>query len=525
MMLLRNITIPIEQNQDIEKEICRKLKLRGNELVSWRVIRKSLDARKRDHLVWQYNALIEISGNYPVNPDLLDYKEKLPYIKPGIILHDNQPVIVGAGPAGLFAALALVEKGYKPLLYDQGEPIAERDKKVKQFWQKGILDSESNIQNGEGGAGTYSDGKLTSRKQDYYTISVYKYLVKFGADPDILINAHPHLGTDKLKKIITLIREYLEQNGCRFFWKHKLENITVNDGKVSEIRINGEILSPEILIIAPGNSARDLFKMLSGIVPLQNKQLAVGFRIEHEREFIDTLFYGDKTDLSLTGSGEYRIKVKLKEGSVYSFCMCPGGIVVNASSNSEGVATNGMSWSKRKGKYSNAAIVTSIDEASLNTHALAGVQFQEMIEQKCFQYSNNYVAPAQKVEDFINNKFSKKTLKTTFLPGVISADLNNIYNPSITMKIKQALLYWDKRYKGFASEGTLIAPETRTSSPVRIIRDTDYWHSTGAENLYPIGEGAGYSGGIISSAAEGIKLCAKFKYFQSSKICIVENNR
>ncbi|MDP8210706.1 MAG: hypothetical protein RAO94_12140 [Candidatus Stygibacter australis] len=520
MKLLRNIAIPIDQSQDLEKVICQKLNLASQKLVSWEVTRRSLDARRRNHLVWQYNALVEISGKFPQNPDLLEYKEKLAYINPNIKLHDIQPVIIGAGPAGLFAALILVEKGYKPLLYDQGEPIPERDEKVKQFWQKGILDTESNIQNGEGGAGTYSDGKLTSRNQDFYTTQVYKYLIKFGADPDILINSHPHLGTDKLKKIITSIREYLEQNGCRFFWKHKLERITIKNGKVSGVFINGEKLDPEIVILAPGNSARDLFKMLTGIIPLQNRSLAVGFRIEHEQEFINALFYGDKTDTSLTGAGEYRIKVQLKEGSVYSFCMCPGGIVVNASSNAKGVVTNGMSWSKRKGKYSNAAIVTSINVTSESSDALAGVRFQEMIEQKCFKLSESYLAPAQKAEDFIKNRYSKKPLKTTFLPDSIPADLNKIYNPAITGTIKEALSYWDKRYKGFASEGTLLAPETRTSSPVRIIRKVDTWESEGADNLYPIGEGAGYSGGIISSAAEGIKLCAKFEYFQGSKIAL-----
>ena len=514
MRLLRNIAIPIDQSQDLEKVICQKLNLASQNLVSWKVTRRSLDARKRNHLVWQYNALVEISGQYPENADLLEYKEKLPYIKSEIPLQDIHPVIIGAGPAGLFTALSLVEKGYMPLIFDQGEQITARDKTVKQFWQKGILNTESNIQNGEGGAGTYSDGKLTSRNQDYYTTQVYKYLVRFGADPDILINAHPHLGTDKLKKIITSIREYLEQNGCKFFWQHKLQNITVNNGKVTEIRINDDIITPEIVILAPGNSARDLFRLLTNKIPMQNKPLAVGFRIEHEREFIDTLFYGDKTNLSLTGSGEYRIKVRLKEGSVFSFCMCPGGIVVNASSNHKGVVTNGMSWSKRKGKYSNAAIVTSIDASSMDNHALAGMKFQEMIEQKCYQLTDSFLAPGQKAEDFIRNNFSKKPLKTTFLPGAISADLNKIYNKSITEKIKHALSYWDKRYKGFASEGILIAPETRTSSPVRIIRKTDTWESEGAENLYPIGEGAGYSGGIISSAAEGLKLCAKYENFR-----------
>ncbi|MDP8221648.1 MAG: hypothetical protein P9X26_09890 [Candidatus Stygibacter frigidus] len=520
MMLLRNITIPIEQNQDIEKEIYRKLKLHGNEIVSWKVIRKSLDARKRNHLVWQYNALIEISGNYPVNPDLLEYKEKLPYIKPGIILHDNQPVIVGAGPAGLFAALALVEKGYKPILYDQGELVTERDKKVKQFWQKGILDSESNIQNGEGGAGTYSDGKLTSRKQDYYTIKVLEYLVRFGADPDILINAHPHLGTDKLKLIMSAIREFLMLSGCEFNWKHKLEDITVAFGKVRDITINGEKYKPEILILAPGNAARDVFRMLADKIPLQAKPFAVGFRIEHQQEFINYLFYGEKTSIALTGAAEYRIKAQAGGKSVFSFCMCPGGIVVNAASENKGLVTNGMSWSKRKGKYANAAIVTVVDEAVFGKEPLAGMKFQQEIEKKCYQQTDSYLAPVQRAEDFIANKKNKMPVRSTFLPGTVSTDLHKIYNREITLTICQALKYWNKRYKGFASEGTLIAPETRTSSPVRIIRDTDYWHSTGAENLYPIGEGAGYAGGIVSSAAEGLKLCAKLEYFQGGNIAL-----
>jgi uncharacterized protein len=511
MKLLRNITIPVEKSLDIEKEICTKLKLESQKLTSYSVRRRSLDARRRNNLVWQYTALIEISGNYPSHPDLLDFKEKLPSIEPTQKLNDRQPLIVGAGPAGLFAALGLVEKGLCPIIFDQGETIEDRDISIKKFWQKGILDTDSNVQNGEGGAGTFSDGKLTSRKQDYYTSKVLEYLVRFGADPDILINAHPHLGTDKLKLIISAIREFLVQKGCEFKWKHRLEDITIASGKVIDVTINGDKYKPEVLILAPGNASRELFRLLAYKIPMQSKPFAVGFRIEHEQEFINYLFYGEKTNIALTGAAEYRIKAKIGEKSVFSFCMCPGGIVVNAASENNGLVTNGMSWSKRKGKYANSAIVTPVDATVFGKDPLAGMQFQEMIEKKCFQLTDSYLAPVQRAAHFVYKQKDKMPIHSTFLPGTITTDLHKIYSKEITLAISQALKYWDKRYKGFAAKGVLIAPETRTSSPVRIMRQPN-WQSEGAENLFPIGEGAGYAGGIISSAAEGLKLSARFEY-------------
>ncbi|MCF7911861.1 MAG: hypothetical protein K9M99_05000 [Candidatus Cloacimonetes bacterium] len=511
MKLLRNISIPVDKTLDIEKEICTKLQLGHQELVSCEIRRKSLDARRRNNLVWQYSALIEVKGEYPSHPDLLEFKEKLPYIEIDQKLNDKQPVIIGAGPAGLFAALALADKGFCPIIFDQGDTIIEREASIRNFWQKGILDTQSNVQNGEGGAGTFSDGKLTSRNQDFYTHKVLEYLVQFGASPDILINAHPHLGTDKLKLIVTAIREYLVDKGCEFHWKHKLEDITVENGGVRDITINGEKYSPEIVILAPGNAARELFRMLANKIPLQSKPFAVGFRIEHEQEFINYLFYGDKTNIDITGAAEYRIKAAIGNKSVFSFCMCPGGIVVNAASEKNGLVTNGMSWSKRKGKYANSAIVTPIDEKTFGSEPLAGMQYQEMIEKKCFKLTSSYLAPVQRAIDFIYKPKNKMPVPTTFLPGTITTDLNKIYESGITRTIGEALKYWNKRYKGFATKGVLIAPETRTSSPVRILRQPNM-QSEGAENLYVIGEGAGYAGGIISSAAEGLKLVARFEY-------------
>ncbi len=504
--------IRLDEEQNLIEEICRKLQINKDQVENYQILKRSLDARIRNRLVWQYSLLVQLLDSHISHPDLLDFIEQQPYITPLHKLFDQHPIIIGAGPAGLFCALGLVEKGLKPLIFDQGDCIEDRDIKIRKFRQEGILDDQSNIQFGEGGAGAYSDGKLTARNQDYYSHKVYQYLVKFGADPDILINAHPHLGTDKLRNIIKEIRKYLLDMGCKFFWNHKLEDLTINQGKVASLKINGETYQPEIIILAPGNAARELFKLLAVKVPMESKVFAVGYRIEHKQDFIDKLFYGEKTDITLTGAAEYRIKVQSGGRSVYSFCMCPGGIIVNAASEAGGIVTNGMSWSKRNGKFSNAALVTPVNITESAKDILAGVRFQEMIEAECYNISGSYCAPAQDGLDFVENKLTRKIRKTTCLPGIISANLADIYPLEITSALRKALLYWDKRYNGFAREGLLVAPETRTSSPVRILRNPGTGQCLGAENLFPIGEGSGYAGGIISSAADGIKLFALMKY-------------
>ncbi|MDP8203954.1 MAG: NAD(P)/FAD-dependent oxidoreductase, partial [Candidatus Tenebribacter mawsonii] len=420
------------------------------------------------------------------------------------------PFIIGAGPAGLFAALSLVEKGFKPYIFDRGETILHRAKKVNDFWKNGNLDENSNVQFGEGGAGTFSDGKLTSRTNDFYTTKIIDYLIKFGADTTIKYDALPHLGTDGLRNIVIDLREFLIAKGCKFFWNSKLENIEIKNNKVSEVTINEEKYLPEILVLAIGNSARDTFTMFKNKISMENKSFAVGFRIEHSQGFINNYFYGEKTDFSLTGPATYRLTAKYKEKGIYSFCMCPGGYIVAGSSQQNGLVLNGMSYKDRSNKFANSAIVATVNKSDFDEDILAGMKFQQQIEQECFRNDMPYLAPSQNALDFINKSTSNKLTQTSFLPGIFHKDLSNIFSNSVTDALKFGLMKFEKRIPGFLENGLLLAPETRTSSPVRLIRERDTFQANGISNLFPIGEGSGYAGGIISSATDGYKCCKQF---------------
>ncbi len=509
MYLIKNVVVPVSKEIDLKKALSKKLRIKSIDNI--KILRRSIDARKKNELKFNYTVLSELPPKYLTNPDVLEYKEPTSYINPKRKLNDSHPFIIGAGPAGLFAALALVEKGFKPYIFERGDKIENRVKKVSDFWQKGILDEESNVQFGEGGAGTFSDGKLTSRKNDYYTNKITQYLMQFGVDEKISYEALPHLGTDGLRNIVINIRQYLEEKGCKFFWRSKLENLNIENNYFTSVRINGKDYKPEVVILAIGNSARDTFEMLSQKTAMESKPFAVGFRIEHSQDFINEAFYGEKNDFNITGPATYRLTAQDGKRGIYSFCMCPGGFVIPASSEKDGLVLNGMSFQKRNNAFANSAIVVTVNEADFGHGILAGMKFQKKIEKKCFKADNPYFAPAQKANGFMNNKTNDSIPKTSYLPGIISSDLNNIFPHSITKSLKTGLNSFEKRIPGFTKRGILMAPETRTSSPVRILRNKVTFESATISNLYPIGEGSGYAGGIMSSAADGYKLGKIFK--------------
>lgn len=510
MYQIRNIIIPISKEPDLFKIISRKLNIPIDSIEDIEILRSSLDARTKNHLKFNLTLKAEIATKLEINNDIQIYIEPKPYLSETIKISDPHPFIIGAGPAGLFAALSLVEKGFQPHIFDRGDKLEERTQKVADFWKNGILDEESNVQFGEGGAGTFSDGKLTSRKSDFYTNQVTKYLIRFGAKVEINYETLPHLGTDGLLKIVMNIRKYLESKGCKFFWNHKLENLVIQGSKISAITINGEVYIPEIIILAIGNAARDTFEMLSQKAIIESKPFAVGFRIEHPQEFINETFYGNQTDFSISGPATYRFTAKALNRGVYSFCMCPGGQIIAASSEKNSIVTNGMSNSSRNGKFANSAIVVTVNEQDFGKNTLAGMIFQRSIERKCYSSSRPYFAPLQSAEDFLKNKITNRKINTSYSPGVYSADLNTIYSEEITNSIKIGLKTFEKRAKGFIEKGVCIAPETRTSSPIRIVRDAVTLSSTRLSNLFPCGEGSGYAGGIMSSAADGFKVGCLF---------------
>ena len=504
LYLIKNVVVPISKEIELKKALSNKLRTKSIE--NFKIIRRSIDARKKNNLKFNYTILAELPSKTLKHPDVLEYQNPKPYIQTQRKLSSENPFIIGAGPAGLFAALSLVEKGFSPYIFDRGDKLEMRINKVNDFWKKGILDEESNVQFGEGGAGTFSDGKLTTRTHDFYTEKVINWLIQFGADKKISYEALPHLGTDGLRKIIQNIRIYLENKGCKFFWNHKLQDINLNNDKINSVQISNQTFQPEILILAIGNAARDTFEMLSEKINLESKSFSVGVRIEHPRKFIDQAFYGEKTDFSLTGPATYRLTAKYKNKGIYSFCMCPGGFIIAGASEKNLQVLNGMSYLHRNNNFSNSAIVVNVNKIDFGNKILSGIEFQRNMEKKCFKKNKQYFAPAQFAKDFLENEISSSDLHTSYNPGIFKANLNNLLPLQINEALKYGLKIFEKRIPGFVKKGILLAPETRTSSPIRILRNKEVFASLTLPDLYPVGEGSGYSGGIISSAADGYKL-------------------
>lgn len=505
--LIRNVLVSLSQKVNLIKMIQEKIGLSQSRIDSIEIIRKSLDARKKNRLKYNYTLLVTTSEELKLNSEILEFN---PIAKPQIIKRkiDSNPFIIGSGPAGTFAALAMVENGLTPIIVEQGYELEERQKSVAEYWKTGELDERCNVQFGEGGAGMFSDGKLTSRNRNYFTEKVFDYLIKFGADEDIKIDAHPHIGTDKLIEIQKNIREYLLEKGCQIWYNSKLNDIKLKNNKIDKIKINKEWLSPEIVVLAVGNSARDTFKLLYDLqVGVESKSFAVGFRIEHQQRFIDYSFYGKDNNFDISGPASYRLKAKLKNRGAYSFCMCPGGFVIPAASENGKMVVNGMSFANRANDRANSALVVTVNQKDFGKSPLDGMWFQDMIEQKAFY--QKHIVKAQLAKDFMEGKISKQNkISTNSLINPVSKNLRNLYPPEITNALHNSFVKYEKKVLNFIESGVLFAAETRTSSPVRIVRNQDDFCSVNCTNLYPVGEGSGYAGGIISSAADGFKIGA-----------------
>jgi len=506
MKVLRNIRFPVQEQDGLVQAVALKLCIPGSEVRIERILRKALDTRKKNQPIYDYTVLLDMDSSIN-HQDLSPYTELLPERYEPITLHDPNPFIIGMGPAGLFCALALVEQGFKPWLFDRGDCISERSRRVDHFWQTGELDEDSNVQFGEGGAGAFSDGKLTSRTRDHAINKVYEIFCRYGASPNILYDAYPHLGTDVIRSLILKIRRYLLDQGCQFFYRHKLTDIHINGNQISHIIINQERYSPPAIFLATGNSARGLWiKLHNSGVLLEAKPFAVGFRIEHRQEYLNRQIYGSDRWADMLGAASYRLTDK-SSGS-FTFCMCPGGEVIAAASAQGGCLTNGMSYSGREGQFGNSAIVTMTANRVIGNGVFAGVEFQQQIEET--SYNKGFTAFAQAAADYLKQVVTTKSLTSTYQPSVCSGDLNRLFPRFINEALKSALQKYDQIYRGFIVEGTVVAPETRTSSPIRIVRDGVSTASVSCRNLYPIGEGSGYSGGIISSAADGYRTGIRF---------------
>jgi uncharacterized FAD-dependent dehydrogenase len=410
------------------------------------------------------------------------------------------------GPAGLFASLRLVERGVKPIILERGKAVEERIADVMSFWNHGLLDVESNVQFGEGGAGTFSDGKLTTRVRDPNAGYVLEKLVSFGAPPEIRFLAKPHVGTDRLRKVLVNLRRHLLTSGADIRFCTRLTDLVIQDGQVRGVLLSsGEEIPCDAVVLAPGNSARDTFDMLHRRgVALAAKPFAVGLRVEHPQELINRIQYGPQPNPHLPPA-DYALTYTAADGrAVYSFCMCPGGVVMAGSSEEGGVVTNGMSDYGRNAANANSALVVSVTPADFpGTGPLAGVEFQRQLEGRAFDAGGrDYRAPAQNLLAFMGR--GNGPLGASYRPGVVAADLRPLLPPPLVSTLLEGLNSFDRKMRGYiSSEATLTAVETRTSSPVRIVRGDDR-QSLSTGGLYPAGEGAGYAGGIMSSSLDGI---------------------
>ena len=513
MIRLRDIPLPPEHNaHQLQFEAAQMLRVSNSKIRQLRIVRRSVDARKKPDIKVIYTIDVAVEGNEkkilrssgckrasiaPVSY----YKAPKNIPNPG-----KRPVVVGFGPAGMFAALILAMAGWKPLILERGEDAQSRHEKVRKFFETGILDTRSNVQFGEGGAGTFSDGKLNTGVNNPRIGWILEQFVKAGAREDILYDAKPHVGTDVLLEVVQNIRRRIIALGGEVRFNTQVTGLCTESGQLTGLKTaDGEIIPCETAVLAIGHSARDTFEMLDGMgIPMEPKPFAMGVRIEHKQTTVDESQYG-RHDPVLPPA-DYKLVQHLENATVYTFCMCPGGHVVAAASEEGRIVTNGMSNADRNGENANAALLVTINPTDFPYEGnLGGMQWQREIEEKAYRISGSYRAPAQLVGDFLKKvpSVGEGEITPTYRPGVHWCDLHAVLPGKITDSIAEALPQLEGKLKGFAApDAVMTAPETRSSSPVRILRDDT--RQSQLRGLYPTGEGAGYAGGIMSAAIDGI---------------------
>ena len=511
MIRIRQIKINLDSKQDLKSKVSKLLHINENEIKNLKINKKSLDARKKDNLFYVYEVDIEVENEKKLlrkykSTDIFETPNEEYLFPPKKEI--DQPIIIGCGPAGLFCAYILSEQGYNPIIYERGEKVEDRVKTIEKFWNTNKLNVNSNIQFGEGGAGTFSDGKLNTLTKDKFNRQkkVFEIFVENGAPEEIMYINNPHIGTDILRTVIINMRNKIISNGGQINYNSKLEDIIIENNEVKSIIVNGNTIPCKNLILAIGHSARDTFEMLSTKdLDMSAKPFAVGVRIEHPQKLIDIHQYGEKYYKQLPPAS-YKLTYQTKQNrGVYSFCMCPGGYVVNASSEEGLLAVNGMSNHARDTENANSALVVTISPEDFGNNPLDGIKFQRDLERKAYIEGNKLI-PVQLYKDYKSNEKSTSINSINVITkGSYSlGNLNNIFPEFINESLKEAIEYFNTKIEGYSNpDAILLGVESRTSSPVRIPRDENGLSKI--KGLYPCGEGCGYAGGITTAAIDGLK--------------------
>ncbi|MCC6551314.1 MAG: FAD-dependent oxidoreductase [Ignavibacteriaceae bacterium] len=501
------------EKEELYIQAARKLKLGREEITAVVPERRSIDGRSRDPVfrmqVSVYTNELPSGNTYIFNFRPADASKRV--------------AIIGSGPAGLFAAIKLIEHGITPVIFERGKNVRDRRKDLRAIQQFNTVNPDSNYCFGEGGAGTYSDGKLYTRSTKRGDIKrTLSLLVHHGAHPDILIDSHPHIGSNKLPKVVEALRNTIQNCGGEIHFDSRVTDIYTDKNRITGLQINGsKDFTFNQIILATGHSARDVFRMLERrSIAMESKPFAVGVRIEHPQELINRKQYHNSKFIPLLPAASYSITCQVGGKGAFSFCMCPGGIIVPAATSPGEIVVNGMSMSRRDSKFANSGFVVTVDHQDFERHGFggvfAGIDYQQMIEQKAFSATGSQQAPAQRVTDFLADQVSSSLPSASYIPGFMSVPLAELFPASLTSDLKVALKMANQKLRGFTSEEAVIcAPESRTSSPVTVLRNRETLESTSHQGLFPAGEGCGYAGGIISAAIDGERCAASLiqKYF------------
>lgn len=523
MIRVHQVKLPIPHSEEqFRKKLAQTLRVPEGQIQKYEIRKQSLDARKKPQLFYSYTVDVSVPKEAQVLKRLKESvagkapKNRYQFPESGTETLRHRPVIVGCGPAGLFCGYMLAIHGYRPILIERGAPVEERMKDVEMFWQTGYLDPDSNVQFGEGGAGSFSDGKLTTRIKDKKCDYVLAELVKAGAPKEIKYEAKPHVGTDILKDVVKNIRKQIIALGGEVRFSSKLEYIKSNDGKVKSIVVNGDEIPCEALVLALGHSSRDTYEMLNNIgIFMEPKAFAIGVRIEHPQEMINIGQYGKMASHPRLQAASYNLTYQSRAlgRGVYSFCMCPGGVVVAAASEEKRLVSNGMSYHARDKENSNSALVVTVGPEDFEgSSVLRGMEFQRHYEALAYKVGGgNYNAPVQLLGDFVNDRKSTKlgAVTPSYEPGFEFADMRECLPSYVVNGIKDGVNNFDRKIKGYGREDAVLTGiETRTSAPVKITRN-ERLESISLGGLYPCGEGAGFAGGIVSAAVDGIKVAER----------------